>query len=436
MKNLHLRENALASMMNHNQVEESVFPFAENPIVDSEKTAPIFDRGLVFLKSKLWLSALSTFRFFGLFGYICVLSPFLHSSSSDDVAFARANVIWKKDRNIGLTYKQLVSACRFIEKIDSAGGDTMQQVFPSKITQLPCLIEGFPPLRGYLIRNLPGKSCTIGRGVHKVVTKAIFYGKKPRIIADCSSDDSGAEEIAVLNKLGKCPGIVSFLGAVTRSQNSYSIYLEYYSEGSLRKKVKQGYTFSTNQMLKIAKDVVRGLNEMHSRHFVHRDLHTGNILLHLTSSGLFDAALVDFGKTINIQNAGNRSVPQAAKNRNPPEALLMPFSSLNRYLVDVYAMGCNFYYMMWGHSTPWEWKYNVYSLDALSPQFRKKMHKQMVSKYKWLKYKKIGALLKKKWRGESLSKKDEFQILIFQMMDPEPHRRPDTESLLKRLHRL
>jgi serine/threonine protein kinase len=367
--------------------------------------------------------------------FLCFLSPFLLSNHSDDVAFLRANSIWHMDRNIGLTHKQLVSACRFIEKI-ARSRDRTKKVFSTKITKLPCLIERCSALKGYLIRNLPGKSCTIGRGVHKVVTKAIFYGKKPRIIADCSSDGSGAGEIAVLKKLGKRPGIVPFLGAVRRSQNRYSIYLEYYSSGSLRKKVNQGYTFSTDQMLKIAKDVVQGLKAMHSRHLVHRDLHAGNILLHSTSSGLFDAVLVDFGKTLNIRNAGDRVVPQAAKSRNPPEALLNPFSRLNRYLVDVYAMGCNFYLMMWKQPTPWEGVYSVYALNTLAPFFREQKHKQMASMYMRLKHKKIGALLKKKRAGEVLSKKEEFQILIFQMMDVEPLFRPDAVTLLKRLQRL
>jgi hypothetical protein len=51
------------------QAEESVFPIAEHPIFDPEKTAPMSNSGLVFSESNLGYSASANSRFFNLFGY-------------------------------------------------------------------------------------------------------------------------------------------------------------------------------------------------------------------------------------------------------------------------------------------------------------------------------------------------------------------------------
>lgn len=354
------------------------------------------------------------------------------SAQVQDLACKRADTIWKMDKKIGLTHQQLVQACRFIEKIKHSNSSE-KKIFTQATTKLPCVIQRSPSLKGYLITELPGHSGKIGRGVHKVVKKAIFYTNHPRIVADCDADASGAGEIAVLRKLKNCKGIVPFLGAEERSKKEYSIYLEYFPSGSLKRMVKQGYKFTSDQMLKIAKDTLQGLLGMHAHHLIHRDLHAGNILLRKGCGELFDAVLVDFGKTVDIKHAGDTVVPQACKSRSPPEALLHPFSRLDRYRIDVYALGCDFYYMMWKQPTPWEHIYNVHALGTVAPYFREKLHEKMVESYEKTKERRIGRLLQKKGNNEALTKTEQFQILIFQMMDYEPIRRPRIEYLLKRL---
>ena len=373
--------------------------------------------------------------------FLCsYLLPCICSSSHALVAFEDraldgANIIWNMDSNIGITHEELVAACRFIEKVQHAGKNT-KRVFSRKTTNLPCVIERVSSPEGFIIKGLPGGHQTIGQGCHKVVNKAIFYGKRPIIIADCLSDKSGAYEISVLKKLRKCHGIVPYVGSVTRSKNQYSIFLEYCPGGTLKAKVKQGLLISTDQKIQIAKDCAMGLKSMHARHLVHRDLHSDNILLRSTPSGLFEAVLIDFGKTIDVRRAVDSDVPQAAKAKNPPEALLTPYSKLNRYRVDVYAMGCNFYFMQWRRSVPWGHVYNVYAMHTYSPSLRKKMHTRIVARYTNDKQKKIGSLLLKKQRGEALSADEEFQILIFQMLDCKPSRRPTMAEVVQHLQRL
>ncbi len=350
-----------------------------------------------------------------------------------EVAEERAEFIWNLDSTIGLTHKELLSVCQFIEKHSSDGSN---RVFSQSETKLPCVIERISSLNGFLVRDLPGGRSKIGSGCHKIVQKAILYTQKPKIIADCLSDASGAREISILKKLKDCRGIVPFLGSVARSKNQYSIFLEYFSEGSLLSKLKWIHEFSVEQKLKIARDCARGLKSMHALHLIHRDLHAGNILLRRTPSGLLEAALVDFGKTMNIHQAGDGDVPQAAKSRNPPEALITPFSKLRRYPIDIYAMGCNYYYMAWNQSVPWRGNYNVYALHTYAYSRRVQIYKRILDQYRREKLKKIGSLLEKEQKGMTLSPLEKFQILIFEMIDSDPARRPNASTVLKRLQKM
>lgn len=355
--------------------------------------------------------------------------------ASNDVAHSRANKIWKMDHNIGLTHEELVSVCKFIEKLDRSSTQD-DKTFTRNETNLPCEIERISSPKGFLIKNLPRGRSKIGSGVHKVVKKAIFYGKHPKIVADCLTDKSGLSEIYVLKKLKNCRGIVPFLGAVPRSGNRHSILLEYFPEGSLNIKLRHKYRFSFTQMLKIAKDTSRGLKCMHDRHLIHRDLHGGNILLRSASGGLFEAVLVDFGKSINPSRARDSSVLQGAKGRNAPEALIKPLSRINRYSADVYAMGCNYYYMMWNTQVPWQYVFNVYALQTYAPVFRENLYKRFVSRYTHDKKKKIGKLLKKKKQGIHLSQKEKVKILIFRMLDTNPSERPTITDVFQRFNRM
>lgn len=327
--------------------------------------------------------------------------------------------------------EELEKACLFIDKVTSQQGG--QQLFLKKNTHLPCDIERTTSPRGFMLINLPGPNAKIGSGVHKIVLKALFYSQRPKIVAECVSDESGAEEIAVFERVQGGRGIVPYLGSVARPNNRYTIYLEYFSGGSLIRNIHANYPLSTKQKFKIALDSMMGLHSMHEHHLVHRDLHAGNILLRQNSSGVFTAVLTDFGKTLDPQLATEQDVPQAPKTRNPPETLLKKFSTIDRYAADVYAMGCNFYIMEWKVGVPWAKLYNVYNISAYSPEKREKMHKYIVQQYAKLKKEKIGDLLSKRAQGRRLTPIERFKILTFEMLSPSPEQRPTVKAVITAL---
>ena len=55
--------------------------------------------------------------------------------------------------------------------------------------------------------------------------------------------------------------------------------LEYASDGNLNDWIIDNYKrFDWNYKLKVLGNIIDGLNEIHQKQVVHRDLHTGNIL--------------------------------------------------------------------------------------------------------------------------------------------------------------
>jgi serine/threonine protein kinase len=351
--------------------------------------------------------------------------------ASPENARVIARTLWEKDHNIGLKLHQLERVCLFIDKMASQRGG--RRLFPKSRTHLLCDIERTTSPKGFMLTHLPGPYARIGGGVHKVVMKALFYGDKPKIVAECLCDESGAGEIAVLKRLQGSRGIVPYLGSKARPRNRYTIYLEYICGGSLTKNIRAHYPFTTQQKLKIATDVMVGLHSMHRHHLVHRDLHGGNILLRKNSSGLVNAVLTDFGKTIAPREATDEHVPQAPKTRNPPETLIQRFSTIDRYAADVYAVGCNFFLMEWKKPVPWATLYNVYKLHAYTPQKRAKMHRRIARQYEKLKKEKIGDLLAKRSCGVRLTAIEQFRVLIFEMLTVAPKRRPSVKAVLNLL---
>ena len=234
--------------------------------------------------------------------------------AAPEQARAVARALWKKDHAIGMRRSQLNRACCFIDEI--ASKRPWQRVFSKKETGLPCDIERTVEPKGFMLTHLQGPFAKLGSGIHKVVMKALFYGPKPRLVAECIADESCAHEVEILKQLQGCRGIVPMLGYAVHPDNTYTIYLEYFRTGSLIKAIEDGVRFSTKQKLAIATDVLSGLHSLHERRLVHRDLHPGNILLRRCPSGLH-AALIDFDKTIDPKNATDQDIPQAPKDEKP-----------------------------------------------------------------------------------------------------------------------
>jgi len=102
-----------------------------------------------------------------------------------------------------------------------------------------------------------------------------FIAVKHMVIGELSDNlISGVEtlcqEIVVYQKLDH-PNIVKYLGAKQEHEDVY-IYMEYMTGGSLSSMLKQYGSFEEKVIKKFTKQVVLGLNYLHSNGIIHRDI--------------------------------------------------------------------------------------------------------------------------------------------------------------------
>jgi serine/threonine protein kinase len=339
-------------------------------------------------------------------------------------AITQADLVLSKDRYIGLTRDQLIQAFDFIENMKGKKG-----VYSRKQTNLPCSTEHCPKMGGYLIRDI-NKKKQVGHGTHKRIQKAIFYGSETKLVADCNCDKTAKGEIKILHQLKGKKGIVPFLGSQSMGKNRHSIYLEYFPEGSLRKLLKHDTKFTEDQIMQIALDITCAVQTMHKEHLIHRDLHEGNVLLKIIPKNMFEAVLVDFGKTLPSSKA-KEALPQTPASKNPPENLVCSLSKVDRYLGEVYALGCLFYHIIWKEPQPWSYVFNSRRLDEMSGSKKKDLHEKIISLYKKTKNERVGHLVAKQQNQQILTPFERFQLTTFDMLNYNPQKRPSIKHLVE-----
>jgi len=147
----------------------------------------------------------------------------------------------------------------------------------------------------------------IGEGAFGQVYQALhletgqFVAVKHILIGELSDNlMSGVEtlcqEIAVYQKL-EHPNIVKYLGAKQNHQDIY-IYMELMTGGSISSMLKQYGSFEESVIRKFTKQLVLGLDYLHSNGIIHRDIKGGNIM----SNRDGDVKLADFGAAKSIED--------------------------------------------------------------------------------------------------------------------------------------
>lgn len=275
----------------------------------------------------------------------------------------------------------------------------------------------------------------LGSGYHKVVTKAVQYdAEKPQLVAHCGYFDDPKKEIHILKRLQGTRGICEFRATAMwkdpEGNEKQALLVKLYNQRSLGHVLAAKKAFSIQEKITIARDLLSGLAKMHSKGYVHCDLHSRNFLIHRESRDILSrtptvqAALCDFGRTRThreAQKMGTRI--QASTRCNPPEAFCAKSSRINCYAVDLYALGCNLYALFHGVAPPWASKKEDFAgaqhlPDAERVAFGKAladMIRQQVGPRR--------AELAEKRRYQGLTLSEEMERLILQMVDADPKRR-------------
>ncbi|KAL6181844.1 hypothetical protein ACLB2K_048493 [Fragaria x ananassa] len=126
-----------------------------------------------------------------------------------------------------------------------------------------------------------GRHSRIYRGVYKQKDVAIKLISQPEEDADLAVllENQFTSEVALLFRL-QHPNILTFVGACKKPP-VFCIITEYLSGGSLRKYLHQQepHSLPLSLVLKLALDIARGMQYLHSQGILHRDLKSENLLL-------------------------------------------------------------------------------------------------------------------------------------------------------------
>lgn len=139
----------------------------------------------------------------------------------------------------------------------------------------------------------------------------------------------------------KHDNVIEITDAGTTSDGKLYIAMQYYPKGSLDDIVK-GSIVPLTQSLKIACEICRGLEYIHSLDFIHRDIKPANIIIDENGN----ARLSDFGLATKLEIDGTSS-PYGYIGHLAPEVIL---NDITDKRTDIYALGVTLYRMVNGDS--------------------------------------------------------------------------------------
>lgn len=241
-------------------------------------------------------------------------------------------------------------------------------------------------------------------------------------------------EIAIMLRC-KDPNILEIVDlslTLTPHGNSYSYDFQIVmprAEFSLTAAIFAGTAFRPENRLEMAKGLLQGLNYLHNRGIIHRDLNTNNILLFPSLGGSYQAQISDFGLSMAygcfLPSEGTIDV--YALEFSAPEVLLLKSNflpeeddgeTLYSEKADIWALGCTFY--------------QLFTL-ARQPLFRSSLHTKPTHKYyQWVVSGAETFNYYKRSQFERVFGSDHLQALrlVKEMLAVDPYERLDTEDLL------
>lgn len=186
----------------------------------------------------------------------------------------------------------------------------------------------------------------IGRGSYATVYKAI--NKHTNEICAIKKMSSSTSEVSQLSteistiKECNCKNIVRYLDTAFTTFHVY-IMMEYCCGGSVKDVMRQlGRTMKPNQIAVILKDILNGLDYLHSKNRIHRDVKAANILLN--AEGV--AKLADFGvsekKSTELETSNSADSTRKSSIIGTP--LWLPPEVLNQspdygFAIDIWSLG-------------------------------------------------------------------------------------------------
>lgn len=354
-------------------------------------------------------------------------------------AITAAQNILNLEKELGVSQSELIQLALFIESDFKKHIDKEKYFLKTEETGLVRELEYDPKTKNIFIHLGVNKFSKVGEGHHKIVTKSILYNMvSPEICANCSTSLDDLKEMGVIEQLQGTPGIVEGRAFIKHTkekerEDKLEIIVKLYNTGSLReifyqKKAK----FSSLEKMRIALDLLRGLEGMHKKRLIHRDLHTANCLVNISNmengQRKIDTVITDFGQT-RPQKECDGKEPQPYLWYLSPEGFFFNKMTGRDYpYTDVYALGCIFYHLFYEKDP--DWFNDKYFKNVREGNFKQKKRDQekVIELIEGATRKRRASLVGKKIIGE-LAPIERFELLVMRMVHPEAQRRGQAAEL-------
>lgn len=342
----------------------------------------------------------------------------------------------KLSSDLGISFAELLKISLFIETKMAHKVKQKGNYLGRSETGLARSVEYDPETKSTFIHLHTHGTSQIGKGRKKVVTKSILYHPtRPELLAHCSTKIPMPKEIIALQKLQGLPGIVETKAFTSRKDNHgtpiYGVLCNYYREGDLEQFLKnRKIGLSINRKMKIAADILQGLESMHKNGYVHRDLNIKNYLINVEKGKKggtkIKAVIADLGRAIPIEKVKGEMVQWNSSYTAPEGILRKNLEGKDYTYSDIYAVGCAFYNLLTGKRAPWINKKWIKGTDRSA-------------KFRYAEYIRSLRLFQRKTAIETHSRRNpkaRFKRLIATMCNPVPKKRGTAHKLRQALGRI
>lgn len=279
------------------------------------------------------------------------------------------------------------------------------------------------------------KSAFLGQGAKKTAYKSIQYiNTKSQVVARAQQESKMDRELKITKHLRHAPGIVELKGTGRHKKHGKkytTIYSKLYTTGTVKTLFKKKIHLSLYEKVKIAFHMLQGLESMHKRCIVHRDLSAKNFFITIPHGKPgrrnIKAVLADFGWSQYIKNMFHKKAQANMKNTAPEGIFFNKMKGSQYFATDVYAVGLVLYRLIYKQRPSWQdisiSSSRVSHYKHLCAAINKKTHSRRNS----LAHKKIHS---------TLTNKERFEYIIHRMIHIRPWVRPSASKLCRELQSL
>lgn len=301
---------------------------------------------------------------------------------------------------------------------------------PKKKTGLKCPLE-YDRKRKAAFMVLDGRrEAYLGEGARKTAYKSVYYNNgAPKVVARAEQRGGMKKEAKLMKRLEGASGVLPLYGFGKHKKHGKkytTVYTKLYNAGDLKTAFEKDSKFSLYEKIRIARGALKGLNALHKRKIIHRDIAAQNIFLNIPKgkkgTRKIEAVIADFGWS-NFKKACKHKKAQASLVHTSPEGVKFKhLKGKDYYATDVYALGLVFYRLIYETKGPWK------GIGTNSEKkFAKKLRKRLKHEIEE--------------RKESLNKSHStesraFKKLVLQMISPNPKKRGSAQSLLREMDKI